>query len=343
MIDSTWKLVGMPGSPYSRKLRAAMRYRRIPHVWVLSRSRDGRDLPQPRVSLLPQLVGPSGPNGALEARVDSTPLLRALEREHTGRSVIPVDPAVAFLDSLLEDYADEWLTKAMFHYRWTYDPDIARAAAILPRWGRTDQSEAEARALGEMFAKRQIDRLWVVGSNETTGPVIEASYTRLLALLDARLTESRFVMGSRPGASDFALYGQLTQLVQVDPTPADIALEVAPRVVAWVDFVDDLSGVEPAEDGWLEADPLPETLRALLAEAGRVYAPLLLANAEALARGAAQVECTLDGRPWIQKPFPYQGKCLEWLRADYAALPPVSRAAVERGLAGTGLESLFSR
>jgi hypothetical protein len=194
-----------------------------------------------------------------------------------------------------------------------------------------------------MFAKRQIDRLWVVGSNETTGPVIEASYTRLLALLDARLTESRFVMGSRPGASDFALYGQLTQLVQVDPTPADIALEVAPRVVAWVDFVDDLSGVEPAEDGWLEADPLPETLRALLAEAGRVYAPLLLANAEALARGAAQVECTLDGRPWVQKPFPYQGKCLEWLRADYAALPPVSRAAVERGLAGTGLESLFSR
>jgi glutathione S-transferase len=341
MTDSTWKLVGMPGSPYSRKLRAVMRYRRIPHLWVLQRSLDGRGLPEPRVSLLPQLVGPTGPGGALEARVDSTPLIRELERAHAGRAVVPPDPALAFLDSLLEDYADEWLTKAMFHYRWTYPADIARAAAILPRWGRTDQPEAEARSFGEMVAKRQIDRLWVVGSNPTTGPLIEASYLRLLTLLDARLTESRFVMGARPGASDFALYGQLTQLVGFDPTPAALALEVAPRVVAWVDFVDDLSGLEPAENAWLARDPLPATFRALLVEAGRVYAPFLLANAAALASGAERVECTIDGRPWVQKPFPYQGKCLEWLRADHARLPPASRAAVDRALAGTGLESLF--
>jgi glutathione S-transferase len=309
-------------------------------VWVLSRSQEGRGLPQPRVSLLPQLVGPTGPGGALEARVDSTPLIRELERAHAGRSVMPPDAALAFLDSLLEDYADEWLTKAMFHYRWAYPADIARASAILPRWGRTDEPEAEARALGEMFAKRQIDRLWVVGSNETTGPVIEASYGRFLALLDARLTESRFVMGGRPGASDFAIYGQLTQLVGFDPTPAALALAHAPRVVAWVDFVDDLSGLEPLETDWLR-QPLPETFRALLAEAGRVYAPFLLANADALARGAAQIECAIDGRRWTQKPFPYQGKCLEWLRADYAKLERAPRATVDEVLAGTGLESLF--
>jgi glutathione S-transferase len=342
MSDWVWKLVGMPGSPYSRKLRAAMRYRRIPHVWVLQRSADARGLPQPRVQLLPQLVGPTGPGGALEARVDSTPLLRELERRHSGRSLVPQDPAVAFLDSLLEDYADEWLTKAMFHYRWRYPADVARAAAILPRWGRTDAPEAEARAMGDMVAKRQIDRLGVVGSNETTGAVIEASYTRLLALLDARLTESRFVMGARPGASDFALFGQLTQLVQFDPTPAAIAIETAPRVVAWVDVVEDLSGVEPAENGWIQRDSLPATFRALLAEAGRVYAPFLLANADALRRGAEQVECTIDGRRWVQKPFPYQAKCLEWLRAEHAALSPLDRRAVDESLAGTGLERLFA-
>ncbi|HKC51051.1 MAG TPA: glutathione S-transferase N-terminal domain-containing protein [Myxococcota bacterium] len=342
MTDSIWKLVGMPGSPYSRKLRAALRYRRIPHVWVLSRSPEGRGLPQPRVSLLPQLVGPTGPDGALEARVDSTPLLRELERAHAGRSVVPPDPAVAFLDSLLEDYADEWLTKAMFHYRWAYHADVAHASALLPRWGRTDQPEAEARAFGESVAKRQIDRLWVVGSNDATAPLIEASYARLLALLDARLTESRFVLGARPGASDFALYGQLTQLAQFDPTPAALALAIAPRVVAWVDFVDDLSGLEPAENGWIERGALPATFRALLGEAGRVHAPFLLANAEALARGAERVECTIDGRRWVQQPFPYQGKCLEWLRADYGQLSAVSRDAVDRALHGTGLESLFS-
>ncbi|MFI5316616.1 MAG: glutathione S-transferase C-terminal domain-containing protein [Myxococcota bacterium] len=341
MSDRPLTIVGMPGSPYSRKLRAVLRYRRIPHVWVLGRSLEGRGLPQPVVQLLPQLVGPTGPGGALEARVDSTPLLRELERDYTARSVVPADPAVAFLDSLLEDYADEWVTKAMFHYRWAFAPDVARAAAILPRWGRTDQPEPEALALGEMFAKRQIDRLWVVGSSQTTGPLIEASYTRLLALLDARLTESRFVMGARPGASDFALYGQLTQLVQVDPTPAAIAIRAAPRVVAWVDFVDDLSGVEPAENGWIGRAALPPTFRALLAEAGRVYAPFLLANADALARGADRVECTIDGQRWTQKPFPYQGKCLAWLRADRARLSAADRGAVDESLAGTGLDALF--
>jgi hypothetical protein len=113
-------------------------------------------------------------------------------------------------------------------------------------------------------------------------------------------------------------------------------------VVAWVDVVEDLSGVEPAENGWIQRDSLPATFRALLAEAGRVYAPFLLANADALRRGAEQVECTIDGRRWVQKPFPYQAKCLEWLRAEHAALSPLDRRAVDESLAGTGLERLFA-
>ncbi|HBP14871.1 MAG TPA: glutathione S-transferase, partial [Gammaproteobacteria bacterium] len=56
--------------------------------------------------------------GELEAVVDSTPIIRRLESEIPGRSVIPEDPVIRFLDYLLEDYGDEWLTKAMFHYRW---------------------------------------------------------------------------------------------------------------------------------------------------------------------------------------------------------------------------------
>ncbi len=341
MIEPALQIVGMPGSPYSRKLRAVLRYRRIPYAWVHHASPETRALPQARVPILPQLIL-RGPDGAAEAVVDSTPLIRRLESMYAGRAVIPPDPAMAFIDALLEDYADEWLTKPMFHYRWAFAPDAARAAAILPRWSRTDLPDERYTALGKTFAERQIGRLRVVGSNETTTPVIEESYRRLLRLLDAHLTGSRFVMGARPGTSDFGLFGQLSQLAGFDPTPAAIALEIAPRVSAWVDVMDDLSGLEPSDRDWRTRDDVPATLRALLAEVGRVYAPFLLANADALARGATEVECAIDGRRWIQQPFPYQGKCLRWLREAHAALARDDRNAVDGLLAGTGCERLFA-
>ncbi len=340
-MDEPLRIVGAPGSPYSRKLRAVLRYRRIPYAWIIHGSPEAAGLPAPRVPLIPQLMLRDA-DGTLVARTDSTPLIRELETLHRGREVIPASPALAFLDALLEDYADEWLTKAMFHYRWAFKPDIEHAAAILPRWSRTDGDEERAVAAGRQFAQRQIDRLAVVGSNETTAPLIEESYVRLLDLLAAHLATSRFVLGGRPAASDFALYGQLTQLVGFDPTSAALASARAPRVVAWVEVVEDLSGLEPKPDDWLAPDAVPATLRALLTEVGRVYVPFLLANADALARGAERVECTIDGRPWVQRPFPYQGKCLGALREGYAALGGDQRALVDRALAGTGCERLLA-
>jgi glutathione S-transferase len=279
-------------------------------------------------------------DGAPVAETDSTPLIRRLEREHDGRSVIPVDPVVAFLDALIEDYADEWLTKAMFHYRWAFAPDVAQASAILPRWFRPDAPADSLVDAGRQFADRQIGRLGVVGSNPTTAVTIETSYRRLLELLDARLTGSRFVMGGRPGTADFALYGQLTQPVGFDPTPRAIALEHAPRVVAWVDLVEDLSGLEPRAEEWIDREAAGTLLRPLLTEIGRVCMPFLLANAEALDRGADAVACTIDGRPWTQRPFPYQRKCLQALRDAFGALAPDDRWAASALLAGTGCEAL---
>jgi hypothetical protein len=257
--------------------------------------------------------------------------------------VVPPRPALAFLDALLEDYADEWLTKCMFHYRWAFAPDIDFASRVLPRWSAIDRSDAEIAPLSKQFAERQIGRLGVVGSNATTAPVIEASYRRLLALLNARLAESPFALGTRPAACDFALYGQLTQLVGFDPTPMAIARAEAPRICAWIDGVEDLSGLEVGDDdaGWIGAGELPESLRGLLGELGRVYAPFLLANARALEEKKERVECTIDGRAWVQQPFPYQGKCLRALREAYTALPGGERAAVDAALKGTGCEALF--
>lgn len=334
-------LSGAPGSPYTRKMLAVLRYRHLPYRFFLAGHSVPKDFPKPKVQLLPTFYLKED-GSDYQAAVDSSPLIRRFENEFPGRNVIPGDPVVAFIDYLLEDYADEWLTKAMFHYRWYYQPDIERAAAILPRWRAITAPEAELQAAGEMFAERQISRLYVVGSNETTAPVIEASYARFLDAMNMVLEEQPFLMGKRPGGSDFGVYGQLTQLAHFDPTPMAETLRRAPRVFAWVGIMDDLSGHAPDDDDWIRRDAIPQSLRKLLAEVGRVYAPALLANADALARGAEMVETEIDGKPWVQQPFPYQGKCLTWLREKHEALALGDRKAVDDILAGTGCEALFS-
>jgi glutathione S-transferase len=334
-------LMGAPGSPYTRKMLAVLRYRRIPYRFLTPTNPALAELPEPRVRLMPTFYLPND-TGELEAVTDSTPLIRRFEREVEGRSVTPHDPALAFLDELIEDYADEWLTKAMFHYRWSYPADIRQAGNTLPCWrGYTIPDEVLAER-SRAVSERQIGRLYVVGSNATTGPVIEASYRRFLAAFEAHLTTQPFLLGGRPAACDFAVYGQLTQLAGFDPTPQALTADVAPRVCAWVGLIDDLSGLEPADSDWMAPASASPTLRALLAEMGRTYAPVMLANARALAAGEAEVRGEVDAQPWTQPPFAYQAKCLQWLRAARGALAPDARDTADAALTGSGLEALFA-
>ncbi len=334
------EMMGAPGSPYTRKMRSVLRYRRIPHVFIQQNSREAAKLPVARVPLLPTFYL-SDEESRIVPTTDSTPLIRRFEREFEGRSIIPPDPALAFLDELLEDYADEWLTRPMFHYRWYHEADATKARRILPLWGRTDVSDEEIAPIQKAIGDRQIGRLGVVGSNDTTAEVIEDSYRRFLSAFDAQLQKSRFLFGDRPASSDFAMMGQLTCLALFDPTPGALTVELAPRVYAWTEVVEDLSGLEPEDRDWRRAEDMPETFRALLAEVGHFHVPLLLANAAAIESGAERLETEIDGRPWVQRPFPYQKKCLGWLRESHAALEPAAGRRADAFLEGTGCEALF--
>ena len=335
------ELTGAPGSPYTRKMIGVLRYRRIPFSVYWGDAHIPEGYPSPKVRLLPTFFFPDGEAGALEPATDSTPIIRRLEQDHAGRSVIPTDPALKFINDLIEDYADEWLTKAMFHFRWAHEDDWTNAQALLVYWGRNTVPKDIADQFGAQFAKRQIDRLYVVGSNEITGPTIEQSYERLLGILDTLLAEKGFLLGGRPSSADFAMFGQLTQLAIVEPTSAAITRRVSQRVRAWVDLMEDLSGLDPSEADWFTAEEARRALPPLLAEIGRTYAPAMIANAKAILAGEQSFETEIDGRPWTQPVFKYQVKCLNWLRGDHAALSGNERGAVDALLTGTGCETLF--
>jgi len=338
--ESLLAMRGSPGSPYTRKMLALLRFRRIPYRYIQCGMGDA-GLPQPKVQLVPVFYFENDA-GELDAEVDSTPIIRRLEDEYGDRSVIPTDPASAFLNYLVEDYGDEWLTKAMFHYRWYYEADIDMAGSVLPHYDDVTQDDETIAQLKKIFSERQISRLYVVGSNDTTASVIEDSYKRFLDCLNEHLKTYPFIMGHRPGSADFACFGQLTQLVQFDPTPAGIAAAGFPRVHAWVSKMEDLSGLEVTDDAFIDPDEMPSTLKVLFSEIGRTYVPVMLANSAALDQGTDKVEATVEGKPWVQEPFPYQGKCLQWLRIEYAQLAEEDRGRVDAVLAGTGCEALLA-
>ena len=89
------------GSPYSLKIRVLMRYRRIPHIWQHGTATKGRAAAKVKTPVIPVVEYPNG-----SFHNDSTPLIYNLEARHQGRSVLPPDPARAFLAHLLEDFTD---------------------------------------------------------------------------------------------------------------------------------------------------------------------------------------------------------------------------------------------
>ncbi len=337
------RLIGGTGSPYTRKMVALLRYRRIPYsiTWGDPVSTlDALGIEKPRPTFHPTFLF-TGVDGTVQAVCDSSPILRRLEGMYPDRSVLPTDPALAFIDYLIEDFGDEWCTKYMFHYRWYPEVDADNAGTLLPLGMDVTTPAATLEMFKNVFTDRQVGRLYVVGSNDTTAPVIDASYRRYLAAMEAHLAQQPFMLGRRPGAGDFAMFGQLTQLVGFDPTPRAIAHEVSPRTVAWVDRMEDQCGLEPQDSDWTRLEDTPPTLHGLLCEIGRVYVPALLANAKSVAAREKTWESEIDGARWTQQTFPYQAKCLRWINEQYLALSAADRGRVNAVLAGTGCDALL--
>ena len=137
------------------------------------------------------------------------------------------------------------------------------------------------------------------------------------------------------------MYGQLSQLVNFDPTPREICHEVSLRTVAWVGLIEDQSGIEVDDEQWGSIDTLPSTVKELLAEIGKGYVPAQLANAKAIENGDKEWQTEIDGCLWKQKSFPYQAKCLKWLNEEYKMLEDNDQKKVNDLLEDTGCERLI--
>ena len=299
------------------------------------------DIEPPKPVLLP-IVLLEDEEKKLVATTDSTPIIRRLENDYPNRQVIPEDQALSFINYILEDFADEFLTKFMFHYRWHYEADADKAGTILPliEFSQTLPKE-ELAELKSFITQRQSERLWVVGSSDSTAELIERSFRQFIKLLNDHLSHSSFILGDKPSSADFGFYGQIVQLVKFDPTPRKICHEIAPRVVAWVEIMDDLSGLDTKSLHWASFEDASKNLKNILKLIGTLYIPLLLENAKAVANESAEWEVAVEGAAWKQKTFRYQAKCLQWIRDEFSVLNDSDKKRVLSVLSGTGCENIL--
>lgn len=329
---SRYEVYGALGSPYSLKVRAAMRAKGLPHSWTGMTSEErGQVMPKVKPQVIPIIRKPDG-----SWTNDSTPFLLSIEGE--GRSLLPEDPASRFVCLLLEDMADEWFMKAMFHYRWFYPADQEWCANWLMYDTMPNAGRAGVEKNAAVIRARQISRMALVGCTPETAPVIEASWKRSCkALQEMALGPGRFLFGDRISLADLAFYGQM-KVMSYDPTPMAWMREAVPYLYRWLDHADDASGIG---GDWAGAETVLSSpaVTALLAQTGDTYLPFLLANAKAIEAGAETFSLTIEGGRYEQGVFKYQVKCLASLREEWHRLDDTTRAGLAR-LIGPGADIL---
>ena len=126
-MSETYRIFGSELSPYSVKVRSYFRYKKIPHEWIIRDSTNQDEFQRhAKLPLVPLVVASGG-----EVFQDSTPIIEHFENLYPEPSLVPVDPTLAFLSALIEEYADAFDLRAA----------VNRCGVIAGPWqmGKVDQ------------------------------------------------------------------------------------------------------------------------------------------------------------------------------------------------------------
>ena len=318
-MSKQYKIFGAELSPYSVKVRSYFRYKGISHKWLIRGPSNQKEyIKYAKIPIIPLVVSPSK-----EGFQDSTPIIDMMENLYPEPSVHPEDETLKFLSILLEEYADEWGNKHMFHYRWKAEIDQDSASRrianmnlplfikIIPIVKQLFRSK-----VSKSIKQRMSNRLWVIGSNENTQRTIESSFHNLLALLQEHLKDRTYIFGERPSYADFALWGQIYNAWQ-DPTPNKFILDKYSGLLDWIKRMHN-----PDNNGAFEKwETLENTLYPILkTEVGEIFLPWSNAVTNAMNVSKEEVSVKIKGQDYIHTiggPQKYHVKSLKALKEKY--------------------------
>ncbi len=344
-VEGNLRVYGSRISYYTGKLECYLRYRGIayellptePHARAI---RAGAGTVQMPVVELPDGRWMS----------DTTPILAWLEGregEHEGPQttapILPAEPVMRFVATLLEDYADEWLWRAAMHHRWSHRLDREHASALLAD-ELLEHLRIPRAAKRWLLTRRQYGG-FVRGDGVTarTRAHVEQGVTRAWAALERIFERRRFILGDRPSLADFGFMGPMFRHLSMDPTPADRMRAEAPGVYAWVARMWNARATRATGESDARAlllDAIDEPIAALLVEACQTHLVQLRENARAWAQGRRRYDQTIQGVQYEAVPVSrYRVWCLEALRRAWVELDPTAQQTLREFLAEADVEA----
>jgi glutathione S-transferase len=270
---------GLTVSYFTRKVTGYLDYKGIP--WRLQ--------PSIGVNLEARAAGWNGgipvvttPEG--EMMWDSTAVILHIENRYPQPAVLPPDPTLGFLAHVLDDFSDEWFYRHAVGTRWLYEENTASGSWDIAREGSLELPgpiEATRRLVTEAMTAC-LPRLGV--TRENIGAWVNESLLPWQRALAAHVQEHAYLLGARPSLADFAFFGGNAAHFVNDPVCRRMTEEAGQAVVAHTHAL--MTPRNRTFGDWFNVDDLPDTLIALLAEAGRHYLPWV---AEATTAGSATV------------------------------------------------------
>ena len=216
---------------------------------------------------------------------DSTRIVEFADERARG-AFVPDEEEAEALCWLLEEFADEWVTRWFVWARWHIE---ANAEALSERIGLelTRGLPAVGPALGRVASRMIAERVAKGGAHESNAAALGRTRDRTLEVLEALLSQGPAnLFGGAPTVADFALYGQLEQFRR-DPGNA-ARMSQYPAVCAWLQRIDvGRPGGQGAHlpEAWRGQGPRPlAQLAGLFEEMMRTLWPVLVANHEVVRR-----------------------------------------------------------
>jgi glutathione S-transferase len=294
-------------SPYSFKASAILGYAGLPceieHQNVVT-----------RYTVLKRLTGktmvPVLRRG--EWAINDSSRIARFAMERSSKPLLPSQEPLEPVCWLLEEFADEWVTRWFVYSRWYHREDVEATKASIGEEMVGGLPGIE-RPVGALSASAIKDALKAGGVRESNREALEQSQVRTLRALEA-IVEARDgnLLADHPTVADFALYGQLEQYRR-DPTGGR-HMASHPAIADWLDRLDRMRLPHPVVADRRGGSVDLSVLNPLFAEMFGTYWRVLVENARARERGDDETETTLvDGTPFEWSVSGYLADRLEFV------------------------------